>query len=479
MLTRWMVSLIALLVAVQADAATLYVNNSGTPTCSDGTAKASNTSAAPWCTIGRAAWGHATRSTPNASEAAAAGDTVLVTAGTYSSVGTNTRYEPSLNPVNSGTAGNLITFRGVGTVELRLSSGEGPVIGSYNGKNYITWENFYIDEQYVHALPDMAPVVVDLSDYITLTRLTIVGRQPTWYGANDNHNGIRLEATVGSVVSNNRISGVIMYDGTYGVNAAGIMTYVGTGAVITIEHNEISDCGTGIYLKNAWGTHGDQITVRYNYLYDNQFAGIRIAESDNSLVYQNIIRAGAGSSSRGLDFGYEGGVNNIVANNTVVGPMAAGIYAHVQTTTWSNNTINNNIVYNVTNAVQFQASINFTGYASFDRNDYYTVTRWVNGSNYTTLADWQATAPAPDANSSTSDPQFVSAGTNNFHLANNGQAALTLGRVVGSIGGTNGNTIPVGAYITGSETIGVEGASGQGVAVISGGVRFIGGVRIQ
>jgi len=331
----------------------------------------------------------------------------------------------------------------------------------------------------VHALPDMAPVVVDLSDYITLTRLTIVGRQPTWYGANDNHNGIRLEATVGSVVSNNRISGVIMYDGTYGVNAAGVMTYVGTGAVITIEHNEISDCGTGIYLKNAWGTHGDQITVRYNYLYDNQFAGIRIAESDNSLVYQNIIRAGAGSSSRGLDFGYEGGVNNIVANNTVVGPMAAGIYAHVQTTTWSNNTINNNIVYNVTNAVQFQASINFTGYASFDRNDYYTVTRWVNGSNYTTLADWQATAPAPDANSSTSDPQFVSAGTNNFHLANNGQAALTLGRVVGSIGGTNGNTIPVGAYITGSETIGVEGASGQGVAVISGGVRFIGGVRIQ
>ena len=49
------------------------------------------------------------------------------------------------------------------------------------------------------------------------------------------------------------------------------------------------------------------------------------------------------------------------------------------------------------------------------------------------------------------DVNGVNAAGGNFHL-DTGSPAETLGRVVGSIGGTNGDT--AGAYITGSETIG-------------------------
>ena len=60
--------------------ATLYVNGA---TGNDSTTYSNNDSANPWATIGRAAWGSTDRSDPNSEEAAAAGDTVLVAAGTY------------------------------------------------------------------------------------------------------------------------------------------------------------------------------------------------------------------------------------------------------------------------------------------------------------------------------------------------------------------------------------------------------------
>lgn len=68
-----------------------------------------------------------------------------------------------------------------------------------------------------------------------------------------------------------------------------------------------------------------------------------------------------------------------------------------------------------------------------------------NGSNVTGIANWR-TVTSDEANSITSDPQFVSAASDNFRLASNGQAALT----ASSTGG------PVGCYITGTEEIGIR-----------------------
>src|SRR3990167_5050929 len=102
----------------EAQAKLLYVNNGGSPSCSDNTSYAANDAAHPWCSLLRATWGNTTRTGPSTpSEAAQAGDTVYVTAGTYQTTSFNSR-EPVYNPANSGTAGNRIVFQAVGTVTL-------------------------------------------------------------------------------------------------------------------------------------------------------------------------------------------------------------------------------------------------------------------------------------------------------------------------------------------------------------------------
>src|SRR5690606_15483338 len=82
-----------------ADAKVLYVDRN---TGNDATTYEANSATSPWATIGRATWGSTNRSSPNASQAARAGDTVIVRAGTYSTAGTDVRYDPAYNPANSG-----------------------------------------------------------------------------------------------------------------------------------------------------------------------------------------------------------------------------------------------------------------------------------------------------------------------------------------------------------------------------------------
>jgi hypothetical protein len=112
---------------------TLYVNG---VTGNDATTYDDNNVANPWRTIGRAAWGSTDREARNPDQAARAGDTVLVAAGTYAGPGTGTRNSPTYYAANEGTSVAPIVFRAVGTVVLTLSSGNGPVIGSL-GRNYM------------------------------------------------------------------------------------------------------------------------------------------------------------------------------------------------------------------------------------------------------------------------------------------------------------------------------------------------------
>ena len=111
-------------------AKTLYVDGN---TGNDSVSYANNDASNPWRTIGRAAWGTGSRMAPNPAEAAQAGDVVLVATGTYSELGTNTRYIPAYNPVNSGNATDgYITFRAQGRVTLQTHTEAGPTIGSWD-----------------------------------------------------------------------------------------------------------------------------------------------------------------------------------------------------------------------------------------------------------------------------------------------------------------------------------------------------------
>lgn len=487
---RILLTLTLILCTSLADAATLYVNNSGSPACSDATAKASNSAASPWCTILRAANGSTTPTSPDTAQAASAGDTVLITAGTYSEDGLTvaqgaTRFTVALNPANSGTAGNPITFRGVGTVEIRLNlNARGAMIGC-SARNYIIWDHFTVNEFYGGGLPDTAGPVGFFanSNFCQLLNSTVLGATTSYFHGytpyvNDNHRTVAFEDANDITVKNNNISRVMEGDGDQGQNEGCIGPMYDSSRNI-IEHNEIHDCGVGIFVKGAHAPEvQEQNIIRYNYIYDC-LIGIRTIGADDTLVYQNIIANGKTGESTGLWIGFSTAarskfINNTIYNTyrnvTIQGMDLVGIELH-----------NNLSVSATTYGIEHFGSGASVGdlNVSYTRNWYYNNPTHFSSQGFGSVnfATWQGTHLKDVNGVNGTDPQFTNAAGGNFHIAN--ATALVTGRVVESVGGTNGATIPVGAYISGTETIGIEVASSTGGAAATGGITFSGSVRIQ
>lgn len=432
-----------------------------------------------WTTIGRAFWGNASRSSPNTAQAAAAGDTVYICAGTYSvGAGLNAALQVTLGPVNSGTSGNPITFRGrieepdeegstADSVILQLTSDQGPVIGT-DGQNYITVEGFYIDEVNAVPWPDTGPILLHNTTGSRAQFNEVKGIHVT---PADNHNGIRFQACTGCSINNNRIRNIGSGGGTpvFGQNDAGIMSY--DGFQTTVENNLIYNVGAGIFIK---GEHpGDPVqgsnVIRYNRIRAADVSGIRILDSQNDLIYQNIIsdiRGPGASACLHVGFGTSG-PNLSFINNTCydVGFMVRHQNAdqHEDTITFKNN-----IVQLADYGTAILDGVNTDSTHVYDRNVYRTISTAIYSglAGDLTLTQWQASPFFQDANSVTTDPQLEDPANDDFHLEP-GSPALTLGRVVFSIGGTNGDTIPVGAYITGSEVIGIDGGGAAPAAAAS------------
>lgn len=486
-----------------AEAATLYVNNSGSPACSDATNKASNASGSPWCTVGRAAWGNATRATPSASEAASAGDVVLVTAGTYDTTqGSQNDNDTTYNPANSGTAGNLIEFRAVGAVVLTLSGGTwGSVIGA-SSRNYIKWNGFTIDEANARTQMDSGTVVVESSTGVVITNCVLTGNLTGSSGAgvsqnhNSNHSGIRLNAATATTLSNNTITG---YQTTVvnGENGNGIEVYNSYGG-FDFTHNTISSVGTGIFVKEMTsGAIDGTNRIRFNKITTTSpGAGItlhRMASGTATYqVTQNLIRGAQDGAVKLKAFdGTEGPRAASIVNNTFVGALAGGSESGVNVnggliTADAAIKIYNNIFYNTTTGIYSQsqgiAAVGADADIDTEHNVYYSHTNMadLNGTTYT-LATWKSGSGqdqvAPAAGSS--DPVFVNTGTHDYRLQGS-SPYLSQGVDILDLDGDTStvDNVPAGAYITGNETIGVEVAS-SGTSVISGSTTFSGSVRIQ
>lgn len=463
----------------------LYVNGASG---NDSVTYESNSQSNPWRSIGRAAWGTVTRPTlyPAVSsgnptlvlEAARAGDTVMISSGTYSTVGTGGRHEVAYNPINSGQLGNPIIFQAQGSVILSYSSGAGPMIGSAYGRNYITWRGFTINEATARSVADTGPVVVAGSTGVSIEDCDIDGNGDPGYG--DNHAGIRVDHSQRVRIVNNRIRN-FRTSGVNLVNGAAIQTYESKGFVI--EHNEIYNSGSGIFFKqigcdydsagrrgpvyldssgnivpfiNAYSDMDD--IIRYNLIYDSNYGIVQHRHFHTSssiyfLVYQNIIRnCGSGITMwaftymiNGIAVG-DGPSNGRFINNTIEN-CSNGIYIKAgDLRSDANQLVQNNLITNSTSYVianEGASGLNFlSGKLILDRNWYYNNSNFLS-DNYVnrSFSSYRTSYPNQDVNSSNAVIQTSS-------------SAQTSGRAIHGIGGSNGTPIPVGAYITGLEVIG-------------------------
>lgn len=444
-----------------AEAKTLYVNG---VTGNDSTTYANNGAGTPWRTIGRAAWGSASYTSPNASQAAQAGDTVLIADGIYWEGGNPTggRYSVALNPANSGTSGNPIIFRGTGLVYIRLNNGiRGPMIGC-ESRNYITWDNLQINDYYGGSTSDTGPVVFFSSQHCQLINSDVQGHAGSFYYGyatfSNNYNAIRYDSSNFVVIRNNRIHrvwGAGTSVAAAGQNDAGIMSYDSNDGLV--EHNEIYDVGQGIFTKGFHaGSSQDRNIIRYNYVHD-AFSGIRVIGANDTQVYQNIVTR---TSVAGLWAGFFASTRTRFVNNTLYGNtygiLAQGVdLADVQ--------FHNNLITASTTcgAGSFDVANPSLQQVTFSRNLYFNNANslgWnMDGTrNLISFSAWQSTYRQDINGLNGSNPIFVDATNSNFRLQP-GSPALTLGSDVLDLNnnGSTTDTIPAGAYITGTEVIGL------------------------
>lgn len=399
----------------------------------------------PWATIGRAAWGSTSKGSPNSGEAAQAGDVVSIAAGTYSAPGTNDRHEPTYNPVNSGSSGTPIVFVAEGAVILQHTSSIGPCIGA-NGVNYIEWIGpFTIDEATALSRADTGPVVFNGCVGCVVDGAVLDGNGDPGYG--DNHPGVRLDSSDQITVRNCTIHHFTT-SVVNGVNGCGVQFYESDNAVI--ENNTIHDCGGGIWIKGPADVRSVGAVVRFNLVYNSANGGIVLGGAEDALVYQNVVR----DSSDGLrlwDLTPAAVPTNCALVNNTIDNCVEGINLRSAVTVGI--TLQNNIITNASHIFYSEVTSAPADTAS-DRHmfgSYSSAFSQLSDGNRT-LAQWRSDFSI-DGNSIEDDPLYVNEAADDFRLSG-ASPALTVGRAYANIGGTTGSTIPSGAFITGSESIG-------------------------
>ena len=433
---------------LSASAKTLYVDGSAG---NDSTTYAANGPSSPWRTIGRAAWGSANRSAPNAGQAALAGDTVRIATGTYTaalSTGTG-RYDVLYNPVNSGTSGGAIVFVADGAVAVQAPAWGGPVIGA-SSRDHVRWTGpFLVDEAAILTAPDTGPVVFVNTTGSGVDGATIHGSGALWA---DNHVGVRFDSCNQCFVRNTRIDNFKSLQTATSRNGSGVMLYDSDDTLI--EHNDISNCGSGIYIKAVFLTSSqDRTVVRFNAIHDVLAQGLIMQHTTDGRVYQNVIRDNPiGILFSGDDRPGHHPRNGIVANNTLdgngVGIEHKGIKESVR--------FLNNIITNANNAHHSDLEAN-PGDLDAERNDYFinpsgTFARFTGGEY--SFPEWRSTF-GQDAYSMTVNPMYVNPGSNDFRLSAS-SPVRNLGIDILDLDGDGSTTDTVnpGAYVSGAEVIG-------------------------
>ncbi|MEZ5287561.1 MAG: hypothetical protein R2712_22715 [Vicinamibacterales bacterium] len=469
---------LVLAVSAAASAQTLYVNGS---TGNDSIARSQNSASNPWRTIGRAVWGSTNRSSPNANEAARAGDTVQVAGGVYSYTGSvNDRFSVVYSTVNQGSANNYITISCVGTCTLTAPNANSPVIGA-SGRDYVKWfanvaqgHAWVIQAcgrlsgcgaNVVNTTADTGPVVCHYNTGCWVEGAVIDGGAGIDY--RDNWNAVRIENCTSCVIRNNSMANFTRDQVAGDTNHnQSIITMYGTRNSI-IEHNVGSNAGAGVYFKDTDTTNPQSGNiVRFN-RFDrvNEVIAFSIVNENRNYVYQNV-----GTNGRiGLAVVNGGLSNDWVFNNTF---YRMSIAATTPNGSGSGGRFWNNI------CVECQAVIMTSGGSmpsdnvfDMEHNVYYSYSQFYLGGDGTrSFASFRSAYPDQEQTSPASmdgNPLFVNAAGGDFRLctgagtpaASCSGASPAMGRAMDLYDldhdGSTTDTVRSGAYIDNTEVIGI------------------------
>ena len=352
----------------------LYVDK-GNPNCSN---SGSGTQTQPFCSIGTAA------------SRVLAGQTVLVSSGTYNEKVTVT---------SSGTAIAPISFVAAPGATVTIT---GAANGFYlSGRSYITVRDFNITRTTDDG------IVVKNSSNVELwgNHVSYSGQPANGQAAK----GIRIEGTTDSVISDNTVD----HNTAYGI-------YLDLGAT----RNQVSEnvifsnafgyqrAASGIRLHSSSGN-----TVSSNVSYANEDSGIEFDKSTNNLAVNNVTY---NNGDHGIDVTASSSGVRVIAN-TVYKNVTAGINIEGTSTgvTVANNISVDNGIASPRTHSNIRVESGSTSGTTLDYNLLNLSTPDVmaiwNSVSYNSLAAFRS-ATGQETHGIQADPKWAGRATGNFHL---------------------------------------------------------------
>lgn len=418
---------------------------------------------------------------------AAAGDIIQSAPGVTVGTATASRWDPCFSPTNNGTSLDPIIFAaeypaaynyGVTALysELRRtdyaagpSEEEGGILNT-DGSDYIVFDGFYINEDVSYSGPGIGVFGLSQGSTNCELRRVVVDRPTTSiYSGGHNGNCVHTIGCVDCLITDSKFVGTGV---GFGRNNGAIETY--NSDTLTIEHCDIDDVGTHMFVKTEHVATPEQhiaVVVRYN-KFANGLRGVEVQTVRSAYIYQNLFLHQSEWGVRWAPLSEViGDVIFDLYSNTFYGSFVTNGALYLQGSSpynidvlseWRDNLICTtgaaNNYFMGADAVMSPDTINNMG--RFNHNLWYdfgtSSDRWIIGTTtYSSFAAFQAAMASigtdtyadnygdADLNS---DPEFVDAAGGDFTLAANSQAALTGSSSAGVMG----------AYITGSEEIGLR-----------------------
>lgn len=367
----------------------------------------------PWCTIQEAA------------DAVTAGDTVLINPGTYGG---------GITVDTSGTAVNLITFKGNGAGVIIEGDGSGQDGFNIEDADYIVIDNVTVQ----HA--SRAGVRIVLADHVTVRNSTFIdnGKWGVFtgfadyttveniesYGAVDEHGIYISNSSDYPVIRGNRLH----HNNANGLHMNGDASLSDPGhdsdGIISfglIENNIIYENGVG----GGSGINMDGVTdtiVRNNLLYDNHASGISIYQIDG----------GSGSQ------------NNLILNNTILMPSNGRWAINIPDLVDTNNKVFNNILLN-DHTSHGSITIPGAGLTGFESDYNIVIDRFSVNDNTISFASWQGLGFDAHSFIATANDLFVNPAAHDYRLKA-GSPAIDAGTTLADVTtDLEGKARPIGA----------------------------------